>query len=85
MKDTRGSPQSTAAERRAVRRSWPVVKTTLTEQPDVLAFSPEKSLRMMWQLATDAWASAGRTLPVYSRANMPVRRLRSADIADGPA
>ena len=31
---------------------------------------------MMWPLAVDAWASAGRSLPAYPRERMPARIVR---------
>jgi len=39
--------------------------------------TPEERLAMMWPLALDAWASAGRQLPAYNRDEMPGRVLRT--------
>jgi hypothetical protein len=71
---------STKAERRAARRDWPVVKTTLSEQTRAAQpVTPEAGLAMMWQLALDAWAMTGKPLPKYSRAEAPVRCFRSRE------
>jgi len=41
---------------------------------------------MMWPLALEAWSLAGRALPRYSRATMPIRKISlDSDGSDGPA
>lgn len=69
-----------ADPRRAARGSWPVRVFRLGDEPsDDLTDSttPEERLAMMWPLALDAWATAGRPLPAYSRDEMPGRVLRT--------
>jgi hypothetical protein len=76
---------SDEASRRAARASWPIRVYRLGEEPDDDLSSETTDsdrLDMMWRLALDAWASAGRSLPEYSRAEMPGRILRGADGAD---
>ena len=75
-------------ERRAeARRSWPVRKYRLGEEPsEDLSASTTAAERigMMWRLAQDAWAMAGRPIPDYPREKTPisVRRLHDPP-ADG--
>lgn len=66
------------------RGNWPVRRFRLGEEPAPdLAHSttPEQRVAMMWRLALDAWATSGRPLPTYTRAETPMRRLplRSPD------
>ena len=70
--------QREARDRRAARASWPVRKFRLGEEPadDFTACTVAERLAMTWQMTHDAWASAGRPLPSYSRRDMPVRVLR---------
>lgn len=69
-----------AATRRArKRRSWPVVVTTLRDQPtDDLSASTtlEERIAMMRPLALAAWQVAGLALPRYRRSRTPIRILR---------
>ena len=70
----------TTAERRGARRTWPVRVFRLGNEPgDDLtdSTSPEERLAMMWPLTVDAWTTAGRTLPEYSRDQMPGRVIRA--------
>lgn len=80
---------SSAEQRALARRSWPVRKYRLgDEPPDDLRSTTTASERlgMVWQLTRDAWAMAGREIPDYPRREMPirVRRLGDApvDVAD---
>lgn len=73
--------------RRALRRSWPVRVYRLGHEPgdDLTASTtPEERLAMMWPLALDAWATAGRPLPTYTRDEMPVRVLRPGRTSRDP-
>lgn len=74
----RQARQGEARDRRAARASWPVRKFRLGEEPpdDFSAYTVAERLAMTWQMTLDAWASAGRPLPSYSRRDMPVRVLR---------
>ena len=66
-------------DRVAARRSWPIRKHRLGEEPsDDLSDSTtaEERLQMMWQLAVDAWSLADRPIPDYNRSEAPVRKLR---------
>jgi hypothetical protein len=67
------------AARAAARRAWPVRVYRLGEEPpaDLSAVTTaEGRLAMMWPLALEAWSVAGRALPTYDRATMPVRVRR---------
>lgn len=67
------------AARAAARRAWPVRKFRLGEEPseDLSATTSAKErLEMMWPLAVDAWALAGRKIPDYPREETPARLLR---------
>ena len=71
--------ESAAHERREARASMPIRVFRLGEEPgDDLSdcTTPEERIAMMWPLAVDAWASAGRRLPGYSRDRMPGRIVR---------
>ena len=60
---------------------WPVRKFRLADEPgpDLSATTTaDQRLAMMWPLARDAWTLAGRTIPDYPRARMPVRVVRLA-------
>lgn len=67
-------------DRRAARRRWAVRVYRLGEEPsDDLSGTTTAMERwdMMAQLARDAWAAAGRSIPQYERSEIPcvVRRL----------
>jgi hypothetical protein len=67
-----------AASRADSRKSWPVRKYRLGEEPsDDLSDSttPEERLEMMWPLALEAWTLAGKPLPDYERSAAPVLRV----------
>ncbi len=77
-----------SAVRAAARASWPIRRYRIGEEPgDDLSASADLSasttaserLEMMWPLARDAWAFAGRTIPDYSRGQTPVRVVRPTD------
>jgi hypothetical protein len=68
-----------ANNRAAARKSWPIRKHRLGEEPsDDLRDSTtaEERLQMMWQLAVDAWSLANRPIPDYNRNEAPIRKLR---------
>jgi hypothetical protein len=75
------------AARAEARRSWPVRKYRLGEEPpEDLSSSTTAAERvgMMWRLAQDAWAMAGRPIPDYPRDRMPITKRRLHDPpADG--
>jgi hypothetical protein len=68
---------------RALRRaSWPGAVTTLDDQTDaalVREATPARRIAMVWQVTLDVWASSGRPLPSYTRAEMPSHLIRSDD------
>ncbi len=75
------SESSEREARAAARRSWPVRAYRLGEEPaeDLSAVTTAaERLAMMWPLALDAWAAAGRPLPDYPRHQAPVRIVRRA-------
>lgn len=63
------------AERRRQRASqWPVRRFELGQEPlrDALDRSTvEERLAMMWPLAKEAWAVAGKQIATYARSEMP--------------
>jgi hypothetical protein len=68
-----------ATRRARKRQSWPVVITTLHDQPtDDLSASTtlEERIAMMRPLALTAWRVAGLPLPRYRRSRIPIRILR---------
>ncbi len=70
----------TTAGRGGARRAWPVRVFRLGDEPgDDLTDSTtaEERLAMMWPLAVDAWTTAGRALPEYTRSQMPGRVIRA--------
>lgn len=76
----------TEAEERAERRRqhasrWPVRRFELGQEPlrDALDRSTvDERIAMMWPLAKEAWAVAGRPIATYERANMPGTLVRAA-------
>ena len=72
-------------ERRAERAVWPVRVYRLGEEPgDDLSreTTPAQRLAMMWPLAVEAWALAGRTLPTYGRHELPLSTRRAIPLRD---
>ena len=73
------SGESKEVGRRAralARRSWPVRKLRLGDEPgdDLSATTTaEERLAMMWPLAVEAWSLTGRQMPEYRREDAPVR------------
>jgi hypothetical protein len=69
--------------RAARRRAWPIRTFRLGQEPSEnlsRSTTPEQRLEMMWPLALDAWALAGRPFPEYSRSETPVRRLERSTL-----
>lgn len=70
-------------ERRArARAEWPGTLTTLERQSDAAIVrhgTPGERVAMVWRITLDAWATSGRALPEYDRANMPGRLIRAGD------
>lgn len=65
--------------RATARRSWPVRLFRLGDEPsDDLSpvTTPEERVAMMWPLALEAWALAGRSVPTYARSETPVHCVR---------
>lgn len=63
-----------------LRASWPGAVTTLDDQIDaalVRDATPARRIAMVWQITLDVWASSGRSLPSYTRAEIPGRVIRS--------
>lgn len=64
------------------REHWPIRRFALGEEPgDDLSDSttPAERLAMMWRLAKEGWALAGRELPTYERGNAPTRLYRHGE------
>ena len=71
--------------RRAARARWPVRTFRLGAEPgpDLSATTAEERVAMMWPLACDAWAFAGRAIPDYPRNRTPIRVIRPDDDRPG--
>jgi hypothetical protein len=64
------------------RSDWPIRRYRLGEEPgDDLSdlTTAEERLAKMWALAREGWALAGRELPTYDRANIPMRLFRRGE------
>jgi hypothetical protein len=64
------------------RAHWPIRRYALGSEPgDDLSqtTTPSARLAMMWGLAQEGWALAGRTLPTYDRAHAPTRLYRPGE------
>lgn len=67
------------AARAEARRSWPIRKYRLGEEPDEDLSSTttaRERLQMMWPLTVETWALSGRPIPDYPRHQTPVRVVR---------
>jgi hypothetical protein len=65
--------------RREARRDWHVSRHRLTDVAAANGTTAEQRLAMMWELVVQAWAIAGKPIPAYERAQMPVRLCRLQD------
>jgi hypothetical protein len=76
-----GAPTDPDRAARALRRAgWPGSVTTLDDQADaalVRDATPARRIAMVWEITLDVWASSGRPLPSYARAEIPGRLIRS--------
>ena len=75
-------PTSPRHRRARARGSWPVRKTRLGQEPpeDLSAHTTAaERIGMMWSLARDAWAMAGRPITAYRREEMPITRRHLPD------
>ena len=66
--------------RRSARNDWPVVVTRLGDEA-AMPTAWEDRLAMMWELVVQSWGIAGKQMPHYERANMPVRVIRGEEAA----
>ncbi|HEX9484511.1 MAG TPA: hypothetical protein VF929_08010 [Gemmatimonadaceae bacterium] len=65
---------------RARQMTYRVVSLHSDEARDArLGSTVEERLAMLRELSRMAWFASGRALPVYSRAEMPVRLVRLSD------
>jgi hypothetical protein len=72
----------------ADRSSWPVRRYRLGAEPaDDLSdvTSAEERLAVMWSMACQGWALAGRSMPTYDRAHIPMRLVRPGERRDDDA
>lgn len=60
------------------RGSLPIRRVALADEqsPSVAHLDISERIAMVWSVTLDAWASSGRALPTYDRANMPGRVVR---------
>ncbi len=72
-----------ARKARAQRRqSWPGNVVELGHETDaaiMLDGTSADRIRALWRVTADAWASSGRPIPDYRRANMPGKIIRPSD------
>ncbi len=64
------------------RAHWPIRRYALGEEPgDDLSdtTTPSDRLAMMWRLAREGWALAGRPFPTYERKSAPTRLYRPGE------
>ena len=76
MDDVKERERATRAE---ARRSWPIRKFRLGEEPDddlSDTTTAKERLEMMWPMTVDAWTLAGKEIPDYPRDKAPVRVIR---------
>jgi hypothetical protein len=65
---------SSFEERRRARQSWPIRVVPLAEEgrPDPRdTTTVGERVALVWALTCEQWASSGRAIPTYSRADMP--------------
>jgi hypothetical protein len=77
------SEQGDKAARARARCDWPVRGFKLGEEPpDDLSqtTTPLERFAMMWPLAVQAWALAGRAHPTYGRSTIPIRVFRNGEL-----
>ena len=70
-------------ERRRQRRSWPIRRYPLGEEPpdDLLdVTTASERFAMVWQLTVRAWRLAGRDIPTYERSEAPGRLIKADDL-----
>jgi len=75
---------STMEERALARKSWPVRRFALGEEPadDLLATTTAaERIEMLAELSDQAYALSGRLRPTYERAAAPIRRRRLHEIS----
>lgn len=76
------APMSDRQSRAGARADWPIRRFRLGEEPadDPRSLTtPEERVAVMWQLALDAWASAGRPIPDYPRGKTPIRVIPASE------
>lgn len=67
------------------RAHWPVRRYALGHEPgDDLSdvTTAGERMAMMWRLAREAWALAGRSLPTHARSEAPTRLYRPGEQRD---
>ena len=71
--------QDDAMRARALARAaWPIRRVDLAEEGSepVDPRSPGELVASVWAITLDAWASTGKPLPSYERADTPGRVIR---------
>ena len=86
---TPSNNRSTAPERALARKSWPVRRFALGEEPadNLLATTTAaERIEMLTELSEQAHTLSGRPFPTYRRAATPIRRrlLHEGSIEDPP-
>lgn len=74
MSDTDPQRDARAARRRA-RATWPgrLVRQLDEQEVEIVDAPPGERVAMVYELTLAAWAMAGKSIPDYERAEMPIR------------
>jgi hypothetical protein len=73
-------------QRAAARRSWPIRRFRLGEEPQenlLATTTAAERIAMIWPMTVAAWALTGRQIPDYPRSEAPVRIIRPGDRRPG--
>ena len=73
-------PDDARKARAAARATMPIRNVALRDEaaPDLTHLSPSARVALVWELTLDAWASSGKPMPEYDRADAPGRIIRGA-------
>ena len=65
-------------QRAAARSSVSIRRVSLADEssPDVSHLDRSERIALVWQVTLDAWASSGRSIPDYARADAPGKMIR---------
>ena len=71
-------PDEARRARATARANLQIRRVALCDEaaPDLSHMSPSARVAMVWELTLDAWASSGKSIPDYARADAPGRMIR---------